>query len=256
MQVLRRRMFRAVAVAAVVSAASPIRADDGPDLRAAEWRAAATALGALALQSSIVASSKPDHCKSCSPSGLDESVREALLWTHPVGAQRASDVLASVAIPVLAVGDAARSTTSAANAGRDVLVVSEAASLCMLTTVVAKNGFARLRPGVPATPGQAAGLYQSFWSGHTSFAFSIAVSQAMQDTLRDDPAAPWIWLVGLALASGVGYFRIAGDEHWLTDVVAGAAVGSAFGVGVPLLEKGLVHGVTLSPAPGGIAVHF
>jgi len=39
-------------------------------------------------------------------------------------------------------------------------------------------------------------------------------------------------------------------------VVVGAAVGGAFGVGVPLLEMRLVHGVTLSPAPGGIALHF
>ncbi|HTN53235.1 MAG TPA: phosphatase PAP2 family protein [Anaeromyxobacter sp.] len=251
-----RRTAGAALVAVALSAAPPARADDGADLRADAWRAGGTAVGALVLQSVLLVTWKPDHCKFCSPNQLDENVRDALRWTHPRDAQRASDALASVTIPILAAGDAIRSTTSWENAGRDMLVVAEAASLCSLTTVVAKNSFARLRPGSSPAPGQASGLYQSFWSGHTSFAFSIAVSQAMQDTIRGDPAAPWIWAVGLTLATAVGYFRIAGDEHWLTDVVVGAAVGGAFGVGVPLLEMRLVHGVTLSPAPGGIALHF
>jgi len=255
----------AVLVAIVLSAGPPTRADDAaadlrantwPDLRADAWRAAGTSVGAFAVTSVLLATWKNDHCRWCSAPEIDVKVRDALLWTHPVDAQRASDVLVSVAIPVLAAGDAIRSTTSWTNAGLDALVVAESASLTGLTTLIAKNGFARLRPGRPPTPGQASGMYQSFWSGHTSTAFAIAVSQAMQDTMRDDPAAPWVWAVGLTLATAVGYFRIAGDEHWFTDVVVGAAWGGAFGVGVPLLEKRLVHGVTLSPAPGGIAVRF
>jgi membrane-associated phospholipid phosphatase len=78
----------------------------------------------------------------------------------------------------------------------------------------------------------------------------------MQDSMRGDEAAPWVWAIGLTLASGVGYLRVAGDAHWMTDVLAAAAVGSAFGVGVPLLEKRLVHGVTIAPAPGGFALRF
>jgi membrane-associated phospholipid phosphatase len=250
------RTSGAVLVAVAVFAAPLSRADDGPDLRVDEWRAAGTTVGALALQGVLYATWKPSHCKWCSTNELDENVRDALLWKHPVDAQRASDILINIVIPALTLGDAVRATTSWGNAARDVLVVAETASLCSLTTVVAKNGFARIRPGETATSGQPSGHYQSFWSGHASFAFSVVVSQAMQDTMRGDPAAPWVWAIGLTLATGVGYFRIAGDEHWLTDVIAGAAVGSAFGVGVPLLEKRLVHGVTLSPAPGGIALRF
>jgi PAP2 superfamily protein len=82
----------------------------------------------------------------------------------------------------------------------------------------------------------------------------VAVSQATEDTLRGDPAAPWAWGIGLGLAAAVGYLRVAGDAHWLTDVLAGAAAGTAFGVAVPLAERRLVSGVTL--APGGIAVRF
>ena len=248
----------ALAAAAALSAALPVRADEGagPDLRADEWRAAGITVGALVLDGVLAAKWKPTDCKICSSNTLDEKTRDALMWSDPKPAQRASDVLANVAIPLLAGADAIRSTSTWGNAGRDVLVVAEAASLSTFATEFAKNGFARLRPGLPARPGQSADAYQSLWSGHTQLAFSIAVSQAMQDSMRGDEAAPWIWAVGLTLASAVGYFRIAGDEHWLTDVLAGAAVGSAFGVGIPLAEKRLVHGVTLAPAPGGIALHF
>ncbi len=251
-----RSLSTAVLVAAALAPAAPARADDGAALRTDTWRAAGITVGALVLTEVIAASWKTTACRICGAGSFDENARDALRWSHPEDAQRASDVLAKLALPILAGADALRSTRSWGNAGRDVLVVSETASLTMLTTQIAKGGFARLRPGLPATDGQSSSAYHSLWSYHSSLAFSIAVSQAMQDTLRGDDAAPWVWGIGLTLASAVGYLRVAGDAHWTTDVLAGAAVGSAFGVAVPLLEKRLVHGVTISPAPGGVALHF
>jgi membrane-associated phospholipid phosphatase len=35
--------------------------------------------------------------------------------------------------------------------------------------------------------------------------------------------------VGFALATGVAYLRIAADQHYLTDVVAGAVIGGLVG---------------------------
>ena len=253
---MRARSTATAALALAILAPAPPARADGPDLRADEWRAAGITVGALALDGLIAVTWKPTDCNFCKANSFDESARDALRWSQPKEAQRASDLLANVAIPVLAAADAVRATDSWGNAGRDVLVVAEAASLSTLATGIAKNGFARLRPGLPATPHQGAAAYQSMWSGHTALAFPIAVSQAMQDTIRGDPAAPWVWAIGLTLATGVGYLRVAGDAHWLTDVIAGAAVGSAFGVAVPLAERRLVHGVTLSPAPGGIALRF
>ncbi len=250
------RSLLALAVAAAALPALPALADDASDLRADTWRAAGTAAGALVLEGVLAATWKTDDCRICGSNSLDEHARDALRWSRPQDAQRASDLVARVAIPALAAVDAWRSTTSWGNAARDVLVVAEAAALTDLTTTVAKSGFARLRPGLPATPGQGSGAYHSLWSGHTSLAFSVAVAQATQDTMRGDPAAPWVWGIGLTLATSVAYFRVAGDQHWLTDVLAGAAVGSAFGAGVPLLEKRLVHGVSIAPAPGGFALRF
>ncbi len=245
-----------LAAIAVAVGAPPARADDAADLRTDTWRAAGTTVGALVLEGVVAATWKTDDCKICSSNSFDEHARDALRWSHPADAARASDVIAKVAIPTLTALDAWRSTSSWGNAGRDALVVVEAASLTSLTTTVAKSGFARLRPGTPNVPGQAAGAYHSLWSGHSALAFSVVVAQATQDTMRGDPAAPWVWGVGLTLATAVGYLRVAGDAHWMTDVLAGAAVGGAFGVAVPLLEKRLVHGVTLAPAPGGFALRF
>ena len=45
--------------------------------------------------------------------------------------------------------------------------------------------------------------------------------------------APIIWSVGLTLASVASFTRMTSDEHFFTDVLAGAAVGSAVGVFVP-----------------------
>ena len=52
-------------------------------------------------------------------------------------------------------------------------------------------------------------------------------------TIRGSPAAPWAWGVGMALASGVAYLRVAGDAHWASDVLVGAAVGGGIGFAVP-----------------------
>ena len=236
--------------------AAPDRPVTSADLTGDTWRAVGITAAALAAQAGIAASWKTPDCRICQSNKLDENVRDALRWSHPADARTASDILASGVIPVLAAADAWRSTSSWGNAGRDVLVVAEAASLASLATTTAKWGFARRRPGLPTTNPAASGDNHSLWSGHSSWAFSIAVAQATQDTIRGDEAAPWVWAIGLTLATSVAYFRVAGDAHWFTDVLAGAAVGSAFGAGIPLLETRLVKGVTLSPAPGGIAVHF
>jgi membrane-associated phospholipid phosphatase len=251
-----RPLSTALLLATGLAPAAPGRADEAAALRRDTWRAAGITVGALAITEVLAATWESTDCRICGSSSLDEHARDALRWSDTKPALDASNVLAKLAIPVLAGVDAWRSTRSWGNTGRDVLVVAEAFSLTGLATAVAKGGFARLRPGLPDEPGQSSGAYHSLWSSHTSVAFSIAVAQAMQDTLRDDPAAPWVWGIGLTLAGAVGYFRVAGDAHWLTDVLAGAAVGTAFGVGVPLLEQRLVRGVTLAPAPGGVALRW
>ncbi|HEY4321763.1 MAG TPA: phosphatase PAP2 family protein [Gemmatimonadales bacterium] len=61
----------------------------------------------------------------------------------------------------------------------------------------------------------------SFPSGHTAAAFALATS------LGDATGHTWARIGFYVLATGTGWARITEQAHWLSDVVAGAAVGIA-----------------------------
>lgn len=73
----------------------------------------------------------------------------------------------------------------------------------------------------------------SFASGHTITAFAIAVSLLL--TLPRDTR--WVGVAALALAALVGLSRIYRGVHWPTDVVAGAAAGTACALAVNLVSE-------------------
>ncbi len=94
---------------------------------------------------------------------------------------------------------------------------------------------------------------RSFFSGHASMAFATVASAASVAGFRPESAGrrKAILAIGLPLAAATSYLRIAAGQHYLTDVLAGAAVGSAVGVLVPRLH--LRHqrvSLTLRPAVG------
>lgn len=60
----------------------------------------------------------------------------------------------------------------------------------------------------------------SFPSGHTTAAFAVAT--VFSETYKNKP---WIPVVAYSAASLVGVSRLTENKHWLTDVVAGAALG-------------------------------
>jgi membrane-associated phospholipid phosphatase len=63
--------------------------------------------------------------------------------------------------------------------------------------------------------------------------------------LRGYAGWPWVYAGGFTAAAAVGYLRMAGDKHWLADVAAAAAIGTASGLLTPLL----LHRKE-APAPG------
>ena len=71
--------------------------------------------------------------------------------------------------------------------------------------------------------------YKSFFSGHTSTAFAIGTSTAKMLTNYSDIDKKLVWISALGLASSTGYFRIAADKHYFSDVFVGAIVGSLIG---------------------------
>jgi len=78
----------------------------------------------------------------------------------------------------------------------------------------------------------------SFFSGHTAHAFSGAAFTSFVFA-KYYPDSPWRYAVTagtFALAAATGIMRVAGGNHFVTDVLVGAAVGTACGILVPYLH--------------------
>jgi membrane-associated phospholipid phosphatase len=203
--------------------------------------------------------------------GLDRRVRRGLRWTDTHAAGRASDALLFVGVPATTLGLgwlAARHDGRAGGYPVDALVVLQATVLSADLNQIVKFAVARQRPcahfdGDCGGSGERALADRnlSFYSGHASVSFTLATASGTVASMRGYRRARWIWGAGLALAATTSYLRIAADRHYLTDVLAGAAVGSAVGVAVPRL----LHGQRRSrpaivpaavPQSGGFAVRL
>ncbi len=160
-------------------------------------------------------------------------------------AAKLSDGLGFLLVPVSVVGleallahqDGALSETP-----NDLLIIAEAAVLAAVVNQTVKFVAQRERPFVHAlSPEQRLATDDphdnnlSFYSGHTSFTFALATAAGTVAELRGYRNSWLVWSVGVPLAGLTGYLRMAAEKHYFSDVLVGAAVGSAFGVGVPLL---------------------
>jgi membrane-associated phospholipid phosphatase len=74
--------------------------------------------------------------------------------------------------------------------------------------------------------------YRAFPSIHTSSAFAVATVYTLE-TNRRNPRATWIVApVAYALAAGPGLARLYNGQHWASDILAGAFVGTLAGAKV------------------------
>ncbi|MDB4962796.1 MAG: phosphoesterase PA-phosphatase related [Myxococcales bacterium] len=204
-----------------------------------------TGLGVAYLASETVLkpSLAPDSCRWCSPPGIDVSVRDSLLWRDTESARLFSHLTGYVAVPVMGIGITALTALSAEDAswGRlidDTIPIFETVAISQMVTQIAKWSLARQRPFVhygSSEPDQDDNM--SFWSGHSALAFGVTTSAGMVAHWRGSASEPFIWGIGLPLSAAAGYFRIAGDKHYFTDVVTGAVVGVAAGLTIPRLMR-------------------
>lgn len=95
------------------------------------------------------------------------------------------------------------------------MLVSDAFSVASMAVLVngVKYSVQRLRPDESAR--------NSFPSGHTATAFMTATMLHKEYEGR----SPWFSIGGYTLAALTGVSRVLNNRHWLTDVVAGAAIG-------------------------------
>lgn len=190
---------------------------------------ASAALALAALVAVLVALVAPRPADPPLLGGVDRWWR-ALVLGWPGWAEAASRALkaigsGSVMVPVrLAVGGVLLVRRRYRALGAWLLAWALADAL----TAVLKPTIGRLRPdGTEAT---------SFPSGHAKTAAQVAVGLAL---LARDRWRRIAWVAAVAWVVAMALSRTALDEHWLSDVAAGAALGAACALGAwALLDAG------------------
>lgn len=198
----------------------------------------------------------PEKCRWCYRAAdgsdtlnpIDRGIRRNLVWSSTRTADVTSSLLAFVLEPagqLALVAGAAGDQRALRGFSLDALLITEATVIAATVNQLAKFALARERPFVHFLPRAPNGIRAltsspsddnlSFFSGHTTLAFAIATASGTVASLRGYRLAPFVWGAGMTLATSVGYLRIAADKHYFSDVMTGAIVGSAIGVGVPLL---------------------
>ncbi len=186
----------------------------------------------------------PSECRWCDETlnGFDAWGRDHLRWESTRSAARLSSLTGFVVAPALAYGldwAAARHDDRGSNIRDDAVLITQSVTIAADVSQLLKFTTGRQRPYLrPPFPSELSTLTPadnntSFPSGHATLAFSAVTSGAEIAALRGYRWAPWIWKAGVPVAILTAYFRVAADRHYLTDVLAGAGVGSAIGFAVP-----------------------
>ena len=201
----------------------------------------------------------PDECRWCEPPGFDRRLRNAVVWDDARLARQLSDATGYAAVPLLAFGVSMAPLLLDGNvAGGDVIDVTlpivEAVVLSQSLAQIAKISLGRERPyahfgGLPAGRIQEDNL--SFFSGHAALTFSLVTSAGVIAHQRKWRTEPFIWGIGVPLATATAYFRMAGDMHYFSDVVVGAVAGIGAGLTVP---RFFAHELAVVPTGNGAAV--
>lgn len=219
------------AVVLLTTATTPASAESDRADGAVTFTLVALAGGVAWGLESTLAPSRPRW--STPPEG-DRVIHDALKWKHPKAADMASTVLlgAIAASPLL-------TPLFSEHSYIDTLMLSmQAMAITALVTSAAKLIVARERPRSYYRSRRPSGTSDnlSFFSGHTALAFSAASSVAYLIGREHPDVAPIVWPVAMSAALTVGYLRLASEDHYFSDVVIGAIVGTTAGILVPLLQ--------------------
>lgn len=140
----------------------------------------------------------------------------------------------------------------------DFIIILEAGSISMGLTQCSKGLFKRERPyvyndAVSLRKRKSRDAELSFWSNHTAHAFTTAVATGylFQNRYPESSFKKPVWAFGLTCATATGILRVKSGNHFPSDVIAGAAVGSLTGWLIPRLHKSGNSDISLSPSVNG-----
>ncbi|MBP5551812.1 MAG: phosphatase PAP2 family protein [Spirochaetales bacterium] len=140
------------------------------------------------------------------------------------------------------------------------VMYAETLALAWGTTEIIKRLADRPRPymyyeGYPQDKVDSGSWNRSFPSGHTTMSFAGA-SFASYVFWKYNPESKWripVTTLSYSLAISVAALRVASGNHFATDVLAGALIGTAIGIGVPALHTLFADKDTsLSVSPFGL----
>ncbi|MGE5358307.1 MAG: phosphatase PAP2 family protein, partial [Bacteroidales bacterium] len=161
----------------------------------------------------------PKTCKWCDRApdgsdalnGFDSWGRRNLKWNNTANAALWSSVTAYAFAPAVAYGGdflAAKHDGRPRDALDDAVLISQSWFAASDVAQVIKLATARERPFIHVLPadqksqaGEPSTNNESFPSGHAVLAFSLATSSAEIASLRGYRYAPWLWGLGLPVAS-------------------------------------------------------
>jgi membrane-associated phospholipid phosphatase len=190
---------------------------------------------------------------------FDSRVRDHFAPAGPAGVMGSDTNSLRDAIPAasLVVGTWLIGTvTDDSFARTEAYIMLEAAGFSSITAEALKYAAGRERPDETTDSNDWRMGGSSFPSLHTTAAFAIGTVFA--ESGNDD----YRWLrraLGYGMASATTYLRLHGNQHWLSDTVAGAAIGIASGRFSThrRLERAHDWNLSVTPAPyGGVQLAF
>ena len=213
-----------------------------------------------------------------SPSEMKD-VSDLLPWDRPAAGrynETAGDVstwAAALGVAPLALGAASwyRGDALGADLAAYTLMFAQALALQNGLNLVVRSLSFWPRPYMYATDGDGAAAasaaegeaYGSFFSGHASAAFTVAVftSEWFSEFYPNSAYKSLVWATSLSLAGFVGALRIAAGKHYPTDVVVGALAGTGISLAVIKIHKktvqiGPVSLAGIWAAPGSASAIF
>ncbi|MCU1277876.1 MAG: Membrane-associated phospholipid phosphatase [bacterium] len=204
-------------------------------------------------------SSTTDACNPASVNALDRTT----IGLYDTKARLAANVMVGVvpgAFTILDIVDAG--VTNWKSWLTDAVVITEAVVWSGAVQDIVRRSVRRPRPYM-YTPGlnpaerDGAEADFSFFSGHTSNTFAMVTAAAFTYTLRH-PHSKWRWLVwSLAVAGETTepVLRVLAGDHFPTDCIVGALVGTSAGILFPALHRRRVPiRVVSSAGPSGSSV--
>jgi membrane-associated phospholipid phosphatase len=185
------------------------RAAEPPSRRAVEWYHLAAGLGVVALASTVDEQTR-DELQAHRTSGKDDVAGVFRQMGEP-------EIYGTIGLGTLAVGVISGNDRITRAGGR----ISSGLLIAAATTTFLKEAVGRGRPSHFKDQYRFRPISgrDSWPSGHATMAFALAAS--VSDEIRSTPVTITLY----SAATLTGWSRMNDNRHWLSDVLAGAAVG-------------------------------